>query len=440
MTDQELYRHAKTVIPGGTGLLSKRPEMFAPEFFPTYFKSASGCRITDIDGREFIDFSICGIGANLLGFNNKAVSRAVINTVNAGSFSTLNPPEEVELADRLCAIHPWASWARFARSGGEIGAVAIRIARACTGKSKVVIIGYHGWHDWYLAANLNNADALGGMWLKGLSPHGVPEELNGTAFACIHGDTEALNTIFKEYGNELAAVIMEPCRHEPPQAEFLAAVRTGCDHYGALLICDEITAGWRCCFGGAHLKYGLEPDLAIFSKALGNGHPIAAVIGKKQFFDGASKAFLSSTYWTERIGPAAALATIGEMEKSNVSGYVNDYGDRVMAMWLKCAGKAGLPVKLTSSFGCLANFAFLTPLPNAVRTLFTRKMLDHGFLAAMAFYPTLAHGEKEFSLYAQAVEAVFTDLAETVAGGETAIRKALAGFPEAHTTFARLVK
>lgn len=439
MNDQALYRHAKTVIPGGTGLLSKRPEMLAPELFPAYFKSAKGCRITTIDDREYIDFTTCGIGACLLGFNDGDVTQAVVKTAMDGSFSTLNPPEEVELADRLCAIHPWASWARFARGGGEIGAAAIRIARAATGRSKVIIIGYHGWHDWYLAANLGDPDALGGMWLNGLSPHGVPVELEGTAMACMHGDTQKVNELLKLHGNETAAIILEPCRHEVPAPGFLEALRAGCDKYGALLIYDEITIGWRYCFGGSHLSFGVEPDLAIFSKALGNGHPIAAVLGRKEVFDGASKAFLSSTYWTERIGPAAALATLEKMEKSNVAVKVNEYGKKVMALWENCAAENGLPLKLTSEFGCLASFSFQTAAPNALRTIFTRKMLDRGIMAGTGFYPTLCHGQAEFDLYAAAVKEVFRELAGIAAGNETAIYAALDA-PEAHTTFARLVK
>ena len=439
MNDQALYKRAKQIIPGGTGLLSKRPEMLAPEVFPAYFQSAKGCRVTDLDGREYIDFSTCGIGACLLGFNDDDVTEAVIKTVRAGNFSTLNPPEEVALAERLCEIHPWANWARFARGGGDIGAVAIRIARAATSRSKVLIIGYHGWHDWYLATNLGDPDALGGLWLKGLSPHGVPAELKGTALACTHGDFEQLDQIFRQYGNELAAVILEPCRHEDPTPGFLEALRKGCDQYGAMLIYDEITIGWRYRFGGSHLNFGVDPDLAIFSKALGNGHPIAAVIGNQKTFQGAEKAFLSSTYWTERTGPAAALAVIDKMEKTQVAEKVNAYGNKVMKLWKETGEAVGLPVHIGSNFGCLAHFGFKTVAPNAVRTLFTQMMLDRGFLAGTGFYPTLVHGDKEFELYAAAVKEVFPVLADLASQGEEAVRAALRG-PEAHTTFARLVK
>ena len=441
MDNQALYKHAKSIIPGGTGLLSKRPEMMAPDVFPPYFKSAKGCRCIDFDGREFIDFTTCGIGACLLGFNDDDVTARVVSTIQAGNFCTLNPPEEVELADRLCAIHPWSSWARFARCGGETCAVAVRIARAATNRSKVIIIGYHGWQDWYLAANLSSADALGGLWLKGLSPHGVPAELEGSAIPCMHGDVEQFEALMQKYGNEIACVIAEPCRHELPEAGFLESLRKNCDKYGSVLIYDEITIGWRLRFGGSHLSMGegTQPDMAIFSKAMGNGHPIGAVIGNKRTFDGAGKAFLSSTYWTERTGPAAALATIDKMERSHVAEHVNKFGMQVMDLWANAGKNASLPIKLGSTIGCLAYFAFDVENANAVRTLFTQKMLERGFLAGTGFYPTLAHTQKEFDLYDSAVKEVFAELAELVNNGGDAVKNALKT-PEAHTTFARLVK
>ena len=438
MDNQTLYRHAKHLIPGGTQLLSKRPEQMAPDQWPPYFKKAKGCRIVDWDGKEFIDFSICGIGACLLGFNDDDVTEAVIKTVKDGSFSTLNPPEEVELAERLCAIHPWACCARFARCGGETAAVAIRIARAATGRSKVIVAGYHGWQDWYLAANLQDPDALGKMWLRGLSPHGVPRELGGTAFPLVHGDFDRLNHLFRKYGGEIAAVIMEPCRHDLPTPGFLEAIRDLCDRYQAMLIFDEITIGWRYRFGGSHLDFGVNPDMAIFSKALGNGHPIGAVIGNQRMAEAGSKAFLSSTYWTERVGPAAALATIDKMEKTQVAQHVNEYGKRIMRLWQKTAEKTGVPIQIASNFGCLAVFRFDLPNPNAVKTLYTQLMLDEGFLAGTAFYPTLAHGDREFSLFASALEKTFSKIAELAGDGPEAINRAMKG-PEAHIGFGRLL-
>ncbi len=171
---QELYRHAKERMPGGVQLLSKRPEMLAPEQWPAYFREARGCEVWDLDGRHYYDLSTNGIGACLLGFRDPDVTAAVQRRISLGSMCTLNAPEEVELADLLCAIHPWAEQVRFARGGGEACAVAVRIARATTDRSVVAICGYHGCQDWYLAANLGESDALRGHLLPGLSPIGVP--------------------------------------------------------------------------------------------------------------------------------------------------------------------------------------------------------------------------------------------------------------------------
>ena len=167
---QELYRRAKTLIPGGTMLLSKRPEMFLPEHWPTYFSRAKGCRIWDLDGLEYIDMSIMGIGTNILGYGHPQVDQAVQEVVAKGNMSTFNCPEEVFLAEKLIEMHPWADMVRFARSGGEANAIAIRIARAASGKDKVAVCGYHGWHDWYLAANLKSKNNLNEHLMTGLDP------------------------------------------------------------------------------------------------------------------------------------------------------------------------------------------------------------------------------------------------------------------------------
>ena len=174
---QKLWKRAKQIIPGGNMLLSKRAEMFLPNQWPAYFSKAKGCKVWDLDGNEYIDMSIMGIGTNTLGYGHPEVDEAVLRIVNAGNMSTLNCPEEVYLAEKLIELHPWADMARFARSGGEANAIAIRIARAASGKDKVAICGYHGWHDWYLSANLGDDTNLDGHLLPGLEPKGVPLNL-----------------------------------------------------------------------------------------------------------------------------------------------------------------------------------------------------------------------------------------------------------------------
>jgi len=330
---QALYAHARQVIPGGTQLLSKRPEMFAPEVWPAYYREARGCEVWDLDGRHYYDMTHDGVGSCLLGYADPDVSEAVSKRIRHGSMCTLNSPEEVALADELCSIHGWAEQARFTRCGGEACAVAVRIARATTDRSVVATCGYHGWQDWYLAANLGAEDALRGHLLPGLAPLGVPRELRGTAVAFAYGDRDAFDAIVTAHGKNLAAVIMEPCRYVDPDPGYLEHIRDAAHRVGALVIFDEITIGWRLCHGGAHLCFGVLPDIAVFAKALGNGHPIGAVIGTKEAMDGAQNSFISSTYWTEGVGPTAALATLRKLKEKDVTRHVANIGALMKEVW-----------------------------------------------------------------------------------------------------------
>ncbi len=432
---QELYRHAKQRIPGGTQLLSKRPEMLAPEQWPAYFREARGCETWDLDGRHYYDLSTNGIGSCLLGFRDPDVTAAVRRRISLGSMCSLNAPEEVELADLLCEIHPWAEQARFARCGGEACAMAVRIARATTDRSVVAICGYSGWQDWYLAANLGDSDTLRGHLLPGLSPLGVPRELRGTTVAFTFNNREQFEAIIAQHGERLAAVIMEPCRSEDPDPGLLAFVRDQAHRVGALLIFDEISIGWRLHFGGAHLKLGVAPDLAVFAKALGNGHPMAAVIGTAAAMSGANGSFISSTYWTESVGPVAALATLRKMRELDVPGLVARVGSRVQRGWEDSALRHGLPVQV-GGYPCLAHFSFKHPQADALRTLYTQRMLELGFLAGTGLYPTLSHTDAVVDRYAEAVDHVFGELAQALAEDDVTSR--LRG-PVAHSGFKRLL-
>ncbi len=433
---QALYAHAKQRIPGGTQLLSKRPEMFAPEQWPAYFREARGCEVWDLDGRHYYDMTHNGVGACLLGYAHPGVSQAVCDRVLRGSSCSLNPPEEVELADRLCEIHPWAEQARFTRTGGDACAVAVRIARATTGRPVIAVCGYHGWHDWYLAANLGESDALAGHLLPGLAPAGVPRELRGTALTFPHGDQAAFQAILDAHGDRLAAVIMEPCRHHDPAPGFLEFVRDGAHKAGALLVFDEITIGWRLCHGGAHLRLGVAPDMAVFAKALGNGHPIGAIIGTVAAMQGAQASFISSTYWTESVGPVAALATLDAMGKADVPGHIAHIGGAIQQLWREKGREHGLPIGVPDEYPCFARFFFGHEQANLLKTLYTQMMLERGFLAGPAVYCTLAHTDEIVARYAAAVDDVFAEMARALDGGE--IEKRLVG-PPAHEGFRRLL-
>jgi glutamate-1-semialdehyde 2,1-aminomutase len=434
VTVQEYYDHAKKLIPGGTQLFSKRPELHAPGAWPAYFKKAKGCIVTDLDGRDYRDFSLMGVGACPLGYAVDAIDDAVVRRIRAGSMCTLNPPEEVALAEALIQLHPWAEHARFARSGGEAMTIAVRIARARTSRSRVAVCGYHGWHDWYLAANLSTDHALDAHLLPGLSPHGVPRELAGTCVTFPGNDLPAFRKIIAEGAAGLAAIVMEPMRYAAPQPGFLEEIRETATRHGIVLVFDEITSGWRYRAGGVHLDFKVEPDIAVFAKAMSNGYPMAAVIGRARVMEVAEACFVSSTYWTEAIGPVAALATIAEYERSKPWPRLQQAGARIVAAWNDAAKRHDQPITVRTS-GALSNFSFQGAEPNVAKTLFARGMLARGFLASTAFYASVAHSDADIADYETACDAAFAEIA--AARGRGPLRAALKG-PEAQTAFARL--
>ena len=431
----DLYRRAKKIIPGGTQLLSKRPELMAPELWPAYYSKASGCEVWDLDGNRFIDMSYNGIGACILGAADPDVNAAVIRAVHSGSMSTLNCPEEVELAELLCELHPWAEMVRFARTGGEAMSIAVRIARAATGRDIIAFCGYHGWHDWYLAANLAEDSALDGHLLPGLEPCGVPRGLRGTALPFRYNRIEELSAIASTEGDRIAAVVMEPIRGEWPREGFLKDVHKIVDRLDAVLVFDEITAGFRLNTGGSHLVLGVDPDIAVFGKAMGNGYPIGAVIGKKTVMDAAQRTFISSTCWTEKIGPSAALATIRKHGNLDAAEHLDRIGRRVQKGWRKAAESAGVPLSV-SGIPPLGHFTIGSERALAGRTFFTQQMLSRGYLATDAFYATLAHTEAVVDEYLDNTRGVFTELADVLSDDDR-MQNALTG-PVAQVGFQRL--
>lgn len=434
-TGQQLYRRARQRIPGGAQLLGKRPEQYLPEGWPAYYRRAQGCTIWDLDDRPFTDFTSNGIGTCLLGYADPTVNAAVADCVARGSMCTLNSPAEVELADRLCALHPWAEKVRYARTGGEAMAIAVRLARASTRRGLVAFCGYHGWSDWYLAANLGESDALSGHLLPGLDPGGVPRALQGSALPFRYNQIAEFEQIVATHRAGLAAIVMEPMRHEAPHAGFLERVRALADETGAVLIFDEITAGWRSNFGGIHLTLGVTPDVAVFAKAMSNGFPMAAIIGRAGVMDAAQQTFVSSTYWTEAIGPTAALATLARMAQVDVPRHVGEIGTLVRGGWAAAGARHGVPVKVGGIPAlCILGFE-AGDQSRAVMTLFTQEMLARGFLAAGAFYPTLAHDRTVVAAYLQAVDEVFALLRDHQERGT--VIAALRG-PVAQSGFARL--
>jgi len=414
---QSLYETAKKLIPTGTQLLSKRSERFLPEGWPSYFDHIKGVEVTDLDGNKYIDMSVNSVGAYILGAADPDVDAAVKQAIEKGTVSTLNCPEEVELAELLCELHPWADMVRYARTGGEALAVAVRIARASTGRDHVAFCGYHGWHDWYIAAQLTSSDALSGHLRAGLDPTGVPKALKGTVSSFHYNKIEELEAVVKEHEKELGAIVMEPIRNFDPEDDFLIKVKNIADDLGAVLIFDEVSAGFRLTSGGAHLLYGVNPDIAVFAKGMSNGYPMAAIIGTHAVMSAAEKSFISSTYWTERIGPVAALATIKKHMKHKVHEHLCCMGGLVQEGWKKAAEESGLKIDVTG-IKPLSHFVIKCESPQQAHTLFTREMLEKGFLASPDFYSTYSHTGKHVEDYLDAASRVFKKISDSLKEGD----------------------
>ena len=428
---QKLYIKAKSIIAGGNMLLSKRPEMFLPEQWPSYFSKTKGCKVWDLDGKEYID-TLMMPGTNTLGYCHPEIDEAVKKTITDGNMSSLNAPEEVELSERLIDLHPWAEMVRFARSGGEANSIAIRIARAASGKDNVAFCGYHGWHDWYLASNLADSNGLDGHLLPGLNPNGVPRNLKGSVHPFEYNDFDTLESLVNS--KNIGVIKMEVFRNKEPENNFLEKVRQLATDKNIVLVFDECTSGFRKNFGGLHKLYGVEPDMAMFGKALGNGYAVTSVIGRKEMMKAAETTFISSTFWTERIGSAAGIATLKVMEREKSWEKITATGEIITNGWKDLAKKFDLSIT-TTGLAALTGFSFKSPNALAYKTFITQEMLKLGYLSATAFYTSTAHTPEIVSEYFRVLKPIFAKIKECEEGRN--VMNLLEG-PIAHNGFKRL--
>ena len=429
-TGQKLWKRAKTIIPGGNMLLSKRSEMFLPDLWPSYFEKSKGCYVWDLDNKKFLDMCIMGIGTNTLGYGDPEVDAAVESVIKKGNMSTLNCPEEVYLAEKLIEMHPWAEMVRFTRSGGEANAVAVRIARAASGKDGVAICGYHGWHDWYLSANLSSDKSLNGHLMPGLEPKGVPQSLENSVFTFNYNDIEELVTLISK--KNIGVVFMEVKRNFEPENDFLQKVRKLTKDNGIVLVFDECTSGFRETYGGIHLKYNIEPDIAMFGKALGNGYAINAVIGRASVMEAAQSTFISSTFWTERIGPAAALKTLEVMKAKRSWEIITKIGNEMSKIWDSIAQNHNLKISITG-LPALTSFVFDDPNALKYKTYLTQEMLKNNVLASNSFYASTEHSKSNLEHYANIFNDVFYKLDKNKGDIDQLIES-----PVCHSGFKRL--
>jgi len=430
---QKLWKRAKVAILGGNSLLSKNPNLFLPNKWPTYFSKSKGCKVWDLNNKLYTDMSLMGVGTNILGYSNNEVDNAVKKIIKQGNLTTLNCPEEVFLAEKLLSMHPWAKKVKFARTGGEANAMAIRIARAASGRKNVAFCGYHGWHDWYLAANLKNQSTLDRHLLPGLDPLGVPSNLRNTSFGFEYNNFNQLKKLVDK--ENIGVIKMEVARSTQPNISFLKKVRELATKKNIVLIFDECTTGFRQCFGGLHKLTNINPDMAIFGKALGNGYAITAILGKQSIMDSAKKSFISSTFWTERIGPAAAIKTLEIMEREKSWKKITYLGKKLFSIWKKLSRKYNLAIDI-SGLPSIAKFNFKSKDAQVYKTFITQEMLDYKFLAANLVYLSISHNEKILKKYSEHLDEIFYAISECEKGNLNI--SDILKYPVSHSQFGRL--
>ena len=372
----------------------------------------------DLDGNEYIDF-LCGVGPVILGHAYEPVTNAVIEQLKKGSAFSVNNPVEVALAELLIETIPCAEMVRFCKAGGAADEIAVRIARGHTGRDRIAFCGYHGWHDWYLAANLSGPDTLNAHLLPGLDIRGVPRCLEGTAIPFEYNNLDSLRAVLEANEGEIAAIIMEASRTDLPEPGFLEGVRALADQHQVVLIFDEIITGFRLALGGAQEYYGVTPDLATFGKAMSNGHPIAAVCGKREVMQDAATMFISSTYYSDPAGMAAALATIRELKQNDALAHIWAMGQMLKDGFAELAQKHGLkawcdglPPVTHPHFDC----------PDELRrplvTLYLQEMIRGGILACTVNYICYSHTEEDVQAFLEAADSALAVLKKALQEGD----------------------
>ena len=402
------YNYAKKIIPGGTTLFSKRSELHLPDKWPAYFTKAKDSSVWDLNGKKYFDV-FCAVGTSILGYSNLNVNNSVSKMIKKGNMTSLNSPEEVHLSKKILEHHKWASMAKFTRGGGEANAVAIRIARSNTKKKNVAFCGYHGWHDWYLSANINSRKNLDQHLMSGLNYDGVPDNLKNTSFPFPYNDFEYLSKLISK--KNIGIIKMEVMRNVKPNDNFLQKIRKICNKKKIILIFDECTTGYRENMGGIHLNYKVNPDLAIFGKALGSGFAINAIIGKKKIMKKAENTFISSTFWGERVGYVAALSSIKEFKRLKVFNVINKNAILIKKLWLKLSKKYMVPIKIFGT-NAIPSFEFANNhLEN--KTYLTQEMLKEHILATNLVYVNIFHNKKNLNKYSKVLDRIFKDISKS---------------------------
>jgi len=404
---KELYNRAKPLIPGVTQTLAKGPTQFSQGVSPIYLQAGKGCRVTDVDGNEYIDYCMA-IGPIILGYSYPAVDEAVRRQLKDGITFSLMHPLEVELAELLVELIPCAESVRYGKNGCDVTTAAIRLSRAATGREHVITCGYHGWHDWYITVTDRNK--------------GIPSSVNELTTTFQYNDIDSLKEAFNVFKGDVACVIMEPLTIEPPKDGFLEAVRELTLKEGSLLIFDEIWTGFRFAIGGVQEMTGVIPDLATFSKAMANGMPISAIVGKRKYMDLFEKdVFYYLTYGGEALSLAAAVATINEIREKNVIEYLYKQGGKLKEGYNEIAKRievyhltkcVGYPCRSVITFEANAGFD-----PLEMKTLVQQEMIKRGILWAGFHNISYSHSDTEIEITLSAYEEALSVLRKAAMSG-----------------------
>lgn len=413
----EIYRRAEKIIPAGTQTFSKGVNQFVTGFAPKYLQRGKGAYVWDADGNKFLDY-VMGCHPIILGYADQDVNSAVIEQLELGSTFSLANELEVDVTELLIETIPCAEAARFGKNGADVTSVAVRIARAVTGRDHIAYCGYHGWHDWYIAnTDLNS---------------GIPKFNEQLAHSFTYNNLDSLEQIFRQNKGKVACVIMEPLTVLEPEDNFLHKVKEMAHHHGALLIFDEIITGFRFSLGGAQELTGVTPDLAAFAKAISNGVPLSAIVGKKEYMFALEKTFFSFTYGGDCIGLSAAKACIPKIRREKVPDHLNEVGSLLKDNFNKLADQYGLteftgcvgyPCRTVVTFDGQGRFDSLE-----MKSYFQQELLRRGILWAGYHALSFSHQREDIEMTLNAFEDVMK-LFKKIVGGSQSLRSFIEGEP-----------
>lgn len=396
-----LLEKALKTIPLGSQTFSKSYIQFPENNAPHFLTHGQGSHVWDVDGNEYIDL-VSALLPVVLGYNDVDVNYAIQSQLQKGISFSLSTDLEIQLAEKLCTIIPSAEKVRFAKNGTDVTSAAIRLARAYTGRDKVMVCGYHGWQDWSIGTTTRNK--------------GVPKAVSDLSIAVPYNDLSYIETLLKT--ETFAGIIMEPCNAVEPAEGYLQGVKNLCEQYGSLLIFDEVITGFRFSLGGAQTHFGVTPHLSSFGKAMGNGMPISAIVGQNHIMKEMEEIFFSGTFGGEALSLAAALATIDKLEKTKAIDHLWSYGknlgETVNTLILK--HDLDKAIKL-SGYAPWKIFQFLDhPKASAfeIKTLFIQEMIKRGILISSSFNINFSHGELEKYKIKEAIEEVFCLIASSL--------------------------